>query len=430
MRKVVVSGIGIVSPFGNGTDIFWKGISKGKTAARLISAFDASDFPTRFCANVPLGDTELDALIENQKTIKTLSRPGKLAIIAVQEAVKHSGIDPDRVNNFRFGTSIGAAGLGLTDIDYTKNLVKLVRDSEAGKDDFFSQLWYGVSRKLHPMTPLKNLSNIPTAQIAIKYKAMGECLTVTTACTSSSQAIGEAYRKIKYGILDAAICGGSDSMTSPFGVSAFSILGVMSKNNDEYLTACRPFDKTRDGFMLGEGSAMFVIEEYEHCIKRGGTIFAEIIGYASTNDAFRLTDEPPDAAGSVRAMQNALKDASISAEDIDYINAHGTGTKMNDKTETYAIKRVFGEHSKSIPVSSTKSMIGHLIAAAGAIEFAACVLALQYKLIPPTINYRFKDEECNLDYVPNTAREVNIRTVLSNSFGFGGQNSCLILKSV
>jgi 3-oxoacyl-[acyl-carrier-protein] synthase II len=259
---------------------------------------------------------------------------------------------------------------------------------------------------------------------------MGECLTTTTACTSSAQAIGEAYKKIKYGLLDAVICGGSDSMTTPFGLSAFSTLGVISKNNDEYNTACRPFDKTRDGFVIGEGSAMFVLEEYESCKKRGGIPLAEILGYSSTNDAYRLTDEPPDARGSINAIKFALDDAGLNIDEIDYINAHGTGTKMNDKTETFTIKSVFGNRAYNIPVSSTKSMIGHLVAAAGAIELGTSLISMINSIIPPTINYKVKDEECDLDYVTNVSRESKINTVLSNSFGFGGQNACLIIKKI
>jgi 3-oxoacyl-[acyl-carrier-protein] synthase II len=219
-------------------------------------------------------------------------------------------------------------------------------------------------------------------------------------------------------------------MTTPFGLSAFSTLGVISKNNDEYLTSSRPFDRTRDGFMIGAGAAMFVVEEYAHCLKRGGVPLAEIAGYASTNDSFRLTDEPPDAGGSTAAIKRAMEDAHVNADDIDYINAHGTSTQMNDKTETLAIKNAMGARAYKIPVSSTKSMIGHLVAAAGAIELGACLLAMKNNIIPPTINYKVPDPDCDLDYVPNSAREAKINTILSNSFGFGGQNACLIIKRI
>ncbi len=226
------------------------------------------------------------------------------------------------------------------------------------------------------------------------------------------------------------IAGGDDTLINPNGLASFSMLGVLSKNNDEYKTASRPFDKRRDGFMVGEGASIFILEDYEFCKKRGGNPYAEITGYASTNDAYRLTDGPPDAAGSIKAINIALEDAKLSNDKIDYINAHGTGTQMNDKNETFAIKSVFKENAYSIPVSSTKSMIGHLIAAAGCVELAVCILALQNQVIPPTINYKVPDEDCDLDYVPNNPRDSKINTILSNSFGFGGQNACLIINKI
>ncbi len=430
MKRAVITGAGFVSPFGAGKDIYRNNIFSGVSASRLITSFDASSFPTRFAADVPLYGSGLDELIENQKSLKTMSRAAKFAVIAADEAFIQSGLTADNINPYRFGTSVGSGGLGLNDTDYMEELVKLLTGLKAGNENEYSGLWYRTSKSIHPLTPLKALPNIPTAQIAIKYNSRGDCLTVTTACTSSAQAIGEAYRKIKFGLLDAVVCGGSDSMITPFGLSAFSILGVISKNNEEYKTACRPFDKTRDGFMIGEGAAMYILEELEHCKKRGGNPLAEIAGYSSTNDAYRLTDEPPDAAGSVNAMKAALDDAGINPEEIDYINAHGTGTRMNDKTETFAIKSVFGKQAYGIPVSSTKSMTGHLVASAGAMELGACLFAVLNDIIPPTINYNARDVDCDLDYVPNFAREEKVRTVLSNSFGFGGQNACLIIKKI
>jgi 3-oxoacyl-[acyl-carrier-protein] synthase II len=294
----------------------------------------------------------------------------------------------------------------------------------------FSRVWQNIMQNLHPLTPLKALPNITTAHLAIKYNARGNCQTITAACTSSAQAIGEAYRQIKSGYADIMIAGGSDSMTNPNGLVAFSMLGVLSKNNEEYKTAVRPFDKRRDGFMIGEGAAVFILEELEHSRKRGANIYAEIIGYSNTNDAYRLTDEPPDARGSIEAIKSALLEARISKTEVDYINAHGTGTQMNDRNETYAIKSVFGNDAYSIPVSSTKSMIGHLVAAAGGVEFAACLMAMKNQVIPPTINYVVPDEDCDLDYVPNISREASLNIIQTNSFGFGGQNACLIIKKV
>ncbi len=430
-RRVVISGIGCVTPFGVGAQHFWDNIAHGKTASRLIDQFDVSKLPTKFAATVPLNDQDLGQLIENQKSLKTMCRSAKFAIIAAEEAFKDSGIDKDEIAPFRLGTSIGAGGLGLWDLDHANKVVQITFDSiESTNGDInYADVWKKTLEYMHPLLPLKALSNIPTAHIAINYNARGNCQTITTACTSSAQAIGEAYRHIKYGVADVMIAGGHDSIINPNGMVAFSMLGVISKNNSEYQSASRPFDKRRDGFMLGEGSAIFILEDLEHCRQRGGEFYGEIAGYASTSDAFRLTDEPPGAWGSIEAMKLGLADARLNPENVDYINAHGTGTKMNDKTETFAIKSVFDDHAYTIPVSSTKSMIGHLVAAAGCVEFAACVLAMKNQQIPPTINYEMPDSECDLDYVPNTSRTKELKVIMSNSFGFGGQNACLILSN-
>ncbi len=430
-RRVVISGIGGITPFGVGMNQFWDGISKGRSAASPITRFDASLLPTRFAAQIPLSDQDLEPLVDTPKILKTLSRSGMLSMIAAQETIKDAQFDFERADPYRFGTSMGAGGLGLLDTDYTNRTIDIVASSltdTSNPDPYRARIWKNTLEGVHPLTPLKCLSNIPTAQLAIRYNARGNCLTITTACTSSAQAIGEAYRAVGNGIVDIVLAGGSDSMINPKGVVSFSALGVLSKNNDEYLTASRPFDRRRDGFMLGEGSAIFLVEELEHCRRRSGVPYVEILGYASTCDAFRLTDEPPDARGSIAAMRAALDNAGIRPEEVNYINAHGTGTLMNDKSETFAIKAVFGESARKTPVSSTKSMIGHLVAAAGAVELAACILAIKHQVIPPTINYQEPDPACDLNYVPNTAQEARLDVVLSNSFGFGGQNACLIVK--
>jgi 3-oxoacyl-[acyl-carrier-protein] synthase II len=283
--------------------------------------------------------------------------------------------------------------------------------------------------RIHPLTPLKALPNILTAHLAINHNARGNCQTITTACTSSAQAVGEAFRQIRAGIADVMLSGGSDSMVNPNGIVAFTSLGVLSTNNADYRTASRPFDRRRDGFMIGEGSAIFVLEELEHCLARGGLPVAELAGYASTCDAFRITDEPPEAWGSIEAMRRALRDAGLPPSAVHYINTHGTGTQMNDRTETFAIRSVFGPRGEAPPISSTKSMIGHLVAAAGAVECLACTLALRHQRIPPTINYVEPDPTCDLDCVPNTARDAALDVVMSNSFGFGGQNASLVLRA-
>lgn len=432
-RRVVVTGMGVVSSFGAGKEIYWKNISEGKSAAALITSFDVTDLPTKFFAKLQMTDIELENLIEDKKSAKTMSRAAKLALIAAEEAFIESGIDTLSLDPYRLGTSMGAAGIGLWDLEYSNRFLELILNSvrsDKEKDLAFSNVWLNIMENLNPLTPLKALPNIATAHLSIRYNARGNCQTISTACTSSAQAIGEAYRQIKNGYTDTMIAGGSDSMANPNGIVAFSMLGVLSKNNTEYATAARPFDKSRDGFMIGEGSAVFILEEYEQAKKRGADIYSEIIGYASTNDAFRLTDEPSDARGSIRSMEIALDQAGIERGAVDYINAHGTGTQMNDRSETFAIKTVFGKDAYSIPVSSTKSMIGHLVAGAGCIEFAACQLALKNQIIPPTINYEIPDESCDLDYVPNASRDAKLNIIQSNSFGFGGQNACLIIKKI
>lgn len=430
--RVVISGLGLVTPFGVGKRKFWDNIVQGNSAAAPIESFDVSSLPVKFAAQVPLADTELDSLVENRRTTKTMSRSAKFAVIAASEAVNNSGINLSGHNPYRTGTSVGAGGLGLHDLEYTDKTLQIFFDSinenEMALDH--ALLWKNTLERVHPLSPLKALPNIATAHIAINYNARGHCQTLSTACTSGAQAIGEAYRLIKSGICDVMIAGASDSVINPHGIVAFGGLGVLSRNNDDYKTAARPFDKRRDGFMVGEGAAMFVLENLEHCMERGGRVLGEIAGYASTNDAYRLTDEPADAWGSVEAMRLALEDAGISPGEVDYVNAHGTGTRMNDKTETLAIKTVFGEGAYSVPVSSTKSMIGHLVAAAGSVEFATCVLAAENGVLPPTINYEEYDSECDLDYVPNEAREATLDVTLCNSFGFGGQNACLLLRKL
>jgi 3-oxoacyl-[acyl-carrier-protein] synthase II len=370
-------------------------------------------------------------MVQNQKSLKTMSRAAKFAVIAADEAVKNSGLDESEMDPYRLGVSIGTGGLGFWDVEHSNRMFELIVESlDAGnglKLDS-SKVWQNTLEKTNPLTPLKALPNMLAAHIAINTNARGNCQTIATACTSSAQAIGEAYRQIKAGVADVMLAGGADSMIHPYGIVGFSALGVMSKNNSEFRTAARPFDRRRDGFMLGEGAAILVLEELQRCKQRGGAAYGEVIGYASSCDAFRLTDEPPEAWGCVAAMKMALADARLNPGSVDYVNAHGTGTVMNDKTETFAIKSVFQEKARSLPVSSTKSMIGHLVAAAGAVEFAACVLAMIDQTLPPTINYESPDEACDLDYVPNQARKARLNVVLSNSFGFGGQNACLILR--
>jgi len=431
-RRVIISGMGCITPFGVGVDSFWTNLVSGNTAAKLIDTFDVSGLPTRFAATVPLSDAELNAGINDQKSLKTMSRAIKYAMISTQQAVNDSNLVTSGLDPYRFGVSLGAGGLGLWDLQYSNQMMQIVVDSIEEDEKLhldFGKVWKNTLNNVHPLTPLKALPNMAAAHIAIKYNARGHCQTISTACTSAAQAIGEAYRIIKNGISDVMISGGSDSMINPNGLIAFSTLGVISKNNDEYRTAARPFDKRRDGFMIGEGAAVFILEDLAHCIERGGKPIAEIIGYASTCDAYRLTDEPREAWGATEAIKRVLQEAKIEAQNVDYINAHGTGTLMNDVGETNAIKNVFDKFAYKIPISSTKSMIGHLVAAAGAVELLACIQSMQTQTIHPTINYQLPDPECDLNYVPNNSMKKSLNVVLSNSFGFGGQNACLLIKN-
>ena len=430
-RRVVITGLGVISPYGIGADIYWNYLLAGKSAAKMIDTFDASGLPTQFAAPVSLKDDELDDLVENKKSTKTMSRAIKQAVISAQEAVKNSGLDFNLTDPFRVGVCIGAGGLGLWDLEHSKHMLQIVANSTEDNNQLcYGKVWQNQLTRVHPLTSLKALPNLAAAHIAINYNARGHCQTITTACTSSTQAIGEAYRLIKNDIVDVIITGGSDSMVNPNGMIAFSMLGVISKNNDEFYDAARPFDKRRDGFMVGEGAAIFMLEEYEHCRKRNGNPLAEIIGYASTCDAYRLTDEPAEAWGASEAMRLVLHEASANPEKVDSLNAHGTGTQMNDKNETHAIKEVFKDHAYQMPINSTKSLVGHLVAAAGAIELVGCVKSIQEQVIHPTINYTVPDPDCDLDYVPNESREAKVKMVLSNSFGFGGQNACLLIQSI
>ncbi len=432
-RRVVISGAGAVTPFGIGLAAFRDGLFAGRSASTLIGSFDVSTLPTRFAAQVPFSVPELEGFVRNQKATKTMSRAALFAAIAADEAVAEAGLAAGTIDPWRVGTSIGTGGLGFFDVAYSEKLqdifLRSVRVDSGTPVIDGAEVRRNTLEMVHPLTPLKALPNILTAHIAINHDARGVCQTVTTACTSGAQAIGEAMRLIRCGAADVMITGGSDSMVNPNGLVAFSALGVISRNNEEYLTASRPFDRRRDGFMVGEGAAIFVIEGLDHCMARGGVPLAELRGYASTCDAFRLTDPAPDGRGCIHAMQLALEDAKVLPAEIDYVNAHGTGTKLNDSTETLAIRSVCGERQPP-PVSSTKSMIGHLVAAAGAVETAACLLAIREQLLPPTINYEEPDPDCDLDCVPNTAREARVATVLSNSFGFGGQNATLVLGEI
>ena len=406
MRRVVVTGLGAVTPVGIGVGPTWEAVLAGKSGVGPITKFDPSQFATTFAAEVK-GFQPEDFV--DRKEIKRMDAFIHYAMASAHFAMADSGLRIDDGNAARVGVFMGS-GLG--------GLSTLERYHQAYLEE-------GV-RKISPFFIPMLISNLAPGHIAIKYGAKGPNITTTTACAASSHAIGEGALAIRRGVCDAVIAGGAEATITPMGLGGFCAMKALSTRNDDPARASRPFDKERDGFVMGEGAAIIVLEELESAKKRGAQIYAELCGYGASGDAYHVTAPSPNGEGAARCMQAALDDAGVSAADVDYINAHGTSTPYNDQFETMAIKTVFGEHARKMMVSSTKSMTGHLLGAAGAVESVFSVLALRDGVIPPTINYTTPDPECDLDYVPNAARRQQIRYALSNSFGFGGTNSCLL----
>lgn len=423
-RRVVVTGVGCVTPLGTTVPELWANLKEGKSGVGYTTLFDASNFPTRIAAEVK--NWSLADVGENAAEWEKRGRHTKFAIGAAKQAMDESGVgstvDPDR-----FGVYLGA-GEGQQDFyNFSHMMVAALKNGELDLAAFIQE---GLNR-LDPQLELEQEPNMPSAYVATRFGAEGPNFNCLTACAASSQAIGEATEIIRRGEADVMLSGGAHSMIHPFGVTGFNLLTALSENNDAPQKASRPFDLNRDGFILGEGGAMVVLEDYEHARKRGAHIYGEILGYGTTADAFRITDTHPEGRGAITCMKMAMHDAGKNPTDIDYINAHGTSTQVNDKVESLAIKEALGhEVAYKVPVSSTKSMTGHLIAAAGATELIIGLLAIRDGIVPPTINYETPDPNCDLDYVPNAAREKKIRTILSNSFGFGGQNIALIAGAV
>jgi 3-oxoacyl-[acyl-carrier-protein] synthase II len=408
-RRVVVTGMGLVTPLGIGLEKNWQSLVAGQSGIRKIDRFPNVDaFASRIAGQVP--DFHAEDFIE-PKEIKKMDLFIQYSVAAASMAMEHSGfkIDPQEAENV--GVIIGVGLCGIDTIEATER---------AYLD--------GGPRKISPFFIPKVISNLAPGQIAIRHGAKGVNWTPTSACASGNNAIGEAFHLIRRGLQDVVIAGGAESAITPLGVGGFSAMKALSTRNDEPERASRPFDKGRDGFIIAEGSGVLILEEREKAIKRGAKIHAEVIGYGANGDAHHITAPAPEGEGAARCMRLALKDAGLAPSDIDYINAHGTSTEYNDANETQAIKKVFGEHAFQLPVSSTKSMTGHLLGAAGAVEGVFSVLALGHGIIPPTINYENPDPDCDLDYVPNQARRADIRVALSNSFGFGGTNACVIFR--
>ncbi|QDV61206.1 beta-ketoacyl-[acyl-carrier-protein] synthase family protein [Crateriforma conspicua] len=421
-RRVVVTGIGMINPMGHDVATVWSGLQEGKSGVAPTTLFDASGFPTKISAEIKNWDlTEAD---DGMGSVEKLGRHTKFAIGAANQAVSDSGIIDVITDPTRLGVYLGS-GEGNQDFStFSKMMVAALAEGEYNESKF-------VRAGLELLDPAKELEqepNMPAAHVATKFNAQGPNFNCLTACAASSQAVGEATEIIRRGEADAMIAGGTHSMIHPFGVTGFNLLTALSESNDQPTKASRPFDLKRNGFVLGEGSAMVILEELEMAKKRGATIYGEIAGYGTTADAYRVTDIPPDGHGAIAAMRMAISDAGLTPAEIQYVNAHGTSTKVNDRVETKACREVFGALADSVPVSSTKSMMGHLIAAAGVTEMIVCLMAMRDSVLPPTINYENPDPECDLDYVPNEARPGEIRYALNNSFGFGGQNVSLCLS--
>jgi beta-ketoacyl-acyl-carrier-protein synthase II len=406
--RVVVTGIGAISPLGLTAHDLWDGLVKGRSGIRRITQFDASQMPCQIAGEIE--GFEPSNYME-RKEARRMPRSAQIALAAAVEAAGDAGLagglpDPERAGVV-FGTGVGG-------IDFI--------------DDGITSLRQDGLHRANPFSLPASIPNLSAFVVAHRFKCLGPNSTIATACATGTQAVGEAAEFIRRGAADVVFCGGTESAIRDFSIGGFSAMRALPTNfNQNPSAASRPFDARREGFIFSEGAAVLVLERLEHALERGAQIYAEVAGHASSADAYHVAALDPEGAGPMRAMRWALKDAGLTPDEIDYINAHGTSTPLNDPTETRAIKAVFGEHAYRLAVSSTKSMLGHAMGASGALEAIACLLAIRHCLIPPTINYEFPDPECDLDYVPNQARNRPIRAALSNSFGLGGQNACLIL---
>ena len=406
-RRIVITGLGIVSPIGIGKESFTESLKNGKSGIDRITRFDTSDLTTQIAAEVK--DFNVEDYI-NKKDAKRMDRYSQFGVVAAGLAIEDSKLDLDNIDKERFGVIIGS---GIGGIETFEEQQKIF--TERGQ------------RRVSPFFIPMMITNMAAGQISIHYGAKGVNETIVTACASSNHAIGDAYEVIKRGDADIIITGGTEAPITPLSIAGFGSMKALSTRNDEPQRASRPFDKDRDGFIMGEGSAILIIEELEHALKRNAKIYAEVLGYGMTSDANHITTPAENGEGASRAMKLALEKAGISSKDVDYINAHGTSTYYNDLYETAAIKTVFSDSLDKIKVSSTKSMTGHLLGAAGGIEACACAIAIDESFIPPTINYETEDEGCDLNYVPNKAIEQEINYALSNSLGFGGHNATIVL---
>jgi len=407
-RRVVVTGIGLVSPLGTGTDKNWQALLRGESGIAPLTRFDMSRYATRFGGEVK--DFDPLAFID-RKEVRKMDPFIRYGLVAAELAVADSGIDPADLRSDRAGTYVGSGIGGMGSIEENLKL-----------------LWEKGPDRVSPFFLIQTIINEASGQISIRFGAKGPNCANATACSTGTHALGDSARIIARGEADIMIAGGAEAPLTPLSVAAFTSIKALSERNDEPTKASRPFDARRDGFVMGEGAGVLILEELGRALRRNARVYAELVGYGMTSDAYHVAAPAPDGDGAIRVMRRAIEDAGIGPDAIQYINAHGTSTELNDKTETAAIKAVFGDHARRLAVNSTKSMTGHLLGAAGGLEAGVTALAIYHQIMPPTINYEFPDPDCDLDYVPNTARKAEIVHGLSNSFGFGGTNASLILK--
>jgi 3-oxoacyl-[acyl-carrier-protein] synthase II len=426
MHRVVVTGIGVVAPNGIGRHAFCEAILEGRSGVDYIESFDTAGLPIKIAGEIRDFNV-LPYLGVHRKNAKLMSRAVRFAIGAAAMAVEDAGIRPDQLDPARFGVCMGT---GITPVDVQELVPPILRSVDANGTLDLARFAQARSESIFPLWLLQHLPNMAAAHISILHHAMGPNNTIVTACAAGTQAVGDAFRLISRGDADVMLAGGCDSRLDPQLLVAYSAMKTVSASLRPPSEVSRPFDAERDGFVLGEGAAVLILERYSQARRRGARIYAEVTGYGSSFDAFGITRPEPEGKGAALSMTAALREARLDPSDIDYINAHGTSTKLNDLMETVAVKRVFGYRATSIPISSQKSMIGHLIGASGAVEAAATALSLERGVVPPTINLATPDPECDLDYVPNTAREIPLHTAISNSFGFGGQNASLVMTRV
>jgi 3-oxoacyl-[acyl-carrier-protein] synthase II len=407
-QRVVITGLGAVTPVGIGKDIFWSNLCAGTSGISRVTRFNVDDYPTQVGAEIKDFDPHQ---FMDKKEARRMDRFGQFAVAAARLAIDDAGIDVTTLDTERAGVSVGSGIGGICTIE---DQIKVL--NEKGP------------RRISPFFVPMLIANMASGYISIEFGLKGPNTTLVTACATGTHSIGEAFKVIQLGAADVMVAGGSEAAFSPIAFAGFCAMRAMSTRNDDPLHASRPFDRDRDGFVMGEGAGVVVLESLEHALARGATIYAEVAGYGLSGDAYHITAPDPDGSGARRCMNMALTDADLAPEEMDYINAHGTSTGLNDKTESLAIKKVFGEHAYKLAVSSTKSMTGHLLGAAGGVEAIVCALTIERGVIPPTVNYENPDPDCDLDYTPNKPVKRTVAVAMSNSFGFGGTNASLILK--